>query len=116
MQMQHREHCNEVRVGREEGAVREIANERAPSALFHGRKLKGILEESRENRIDRRLEPEPKARTLALVAKRCFKDLELGLGRDVEPPQSPCSAEAGQQLFADVRPRAGSHFTATVSS
>lgn len=114
MQMQHREHCYEVRFGREEDAVREIANERAPSALFYGRTLKRILDESREDCVDLRFETETEALTLALVPKRGLEDLELGLGRDVEAPHSAFGAEAGQQLFADLRPRAGSHFTATV--
>ncbi len=114
MHMKNGKDCDDVTFRREEHAVREIANERSPSAFFNSRKLKRILQESREDLIDLRLKAETEVSTLALVSKRRLEDLELGLRRDVEPPHSPSSAEAGQQLFADFRPRAGSHFAATV--
>jgi hypothetical protein len=96
MQLQHAEYTNEVYVGRKEDAVREIAEERSSSAFFHRRKLKRILENSREHRIDLRLETEPKAGTFALVTKRRLEDLELGLGRDVETPHSANSANGAE--------------------
>lgn len=114
MQMQHGEHRNEIRFCREEDAVREITNKCSPSIFFNGRKLKRILKESREDRIDLRLEAEAEARTLALVSKRRLKNLELGLGRDVEPPHLADGAETGQQLLADLGPGPGGHLPATV--
>ena len=59
----------------EEHAVREIANERSPSAFFNSRKLKRILQESREVLIDLRLKAETEVSTLALVSKRRLEDL-----------------------------------------
>ena len=55
------------------------------SAFINFRKLERILEESRENGTDLSLKPEAEASALALVSKRCLENLELGLGRDVEP-------------------------------
>ena len=48
------------------------------------------------------------ANALPLVSKRGLENLELGLGRNFEPPHSASSAKAGQKFFADLRPRAGS--------
>jgi hypothetical protein len=101
MHMKNGKDCDDVTFRREEHAVREIANERSPGAFFNSRKLKRILQESREDPIDLPLKAETEISTLALVSKRRLEDLELGLRRDVEAPHSPSSAEASQQLFAD---------------
>jgi hypothetical protein len=112
--MKHGYHRNEVVLRDEEHTVREIAKECPPSAFLDLRKLERILEQSRENGIDLRLKAEAEASTLALVPKRRLKNLELGLERDVEPPHLTSSAETGQKLFADLRPRAGGYLAATV--
>src|SRR5437867_13430784 len=98
MQVQHGEHRDHVRVDREENPVRKIVNERSSSAFLNGRKLKRILAESRKDRVDLGFEAEAETRALALESERCFEDLELGLGRDVEPPHSAKRAKASQQL------------------
>src|SRR3977135_759022 len=64
----------------------EMADERPPSAFFDLRKLKGILQHSREQAIHVRFKPESEAWALALISKRRLEDLELGLRRDVEAP------------------------------
>ena len=96
MHMKDGENRDDVAFRRKEHAVREIANERPPTAFFNGRKLKRILLESREEPIDLCLKAKAEVSALALVSKCRLENLELGLGRDVEPPHSACSAEAGQ--------------------
>lgn len=113
-QVQDSEHCNQVHIGREEYSVWKITNQRAPDFLLDDRKLRWILQEPGENRIDRRLKAEAEALTLAFVPKRRLEDLELRFGGDVEPPHSADGAETGQQLLADLRPRARGHLAAAV--
>ena len=45
------------------------------------------------------LKAEAEASTLALVPKRRLEDLELGLGRDVEPPHSSEWFEGGSEAL-----------------
>jgi hypothetical protein len=116
MQMKHGKHGNKVVFNGKEDAVRKITNQSAPGALVNLRKLERILEDSRKDGIDLRFEAEAEVSTLSLVSKRRFENLELGLGRNIELPHLACSAEAGQKLFANLRPRAGGHFAAPVRS
>jgi hypothetical protein len=99
---------------REEHPVRKLANECPPSAFFDLRKLERILEDSRKDAIDLRFEAEAEVSALALVSKRRLENLELGLRRDIEPPHLPSGTEAGQELFADLRPRAGGDLAAAM--
>lgn len=114
MQMKHGEHRNEVGVHGEEHAVRKIANECPPSAFLDRRKQKGTVEEPREHRIDLSLKTEAQASALALVPKGRLENIELSLGRDIEPPHLASGAEAGQKLVADLRPGAGGHLASPV--
>lgn len=114
--MKHGEHRNEIGFYREEDAVRKIANECPPSPFLDLRELERITEHSREHAIHLSLKTEAEASALALVSKRRLENLELGLGRDGEAPHSASGAEAGQKLFAYVRPRAGGHLATTVCS
>ena len=113
-QVQHREHCNQIRLGREEHPVWKITHQAAPNLLLDDGKLKRIRQDSGEDRIDLCLKAEAEALTLALVSKCRLEDLELGLGRDVEPPHLANGAESGQQLLADLRPRARGHLAASI--
>ncbi len=114
--MKDGEHRDQVIFRSEEHAVRKIANECAPSAFLDLRKLERVVEKAREHGIDLNFKPETEAGALALISKRRFENLELGLRRDVEPPHLASGAEAGQKLFADLRPGAGRHLAATVRS
>lgn len=113
-QVQDSEHRNQVGFRGEEHTVREITHQGPPNVLLDDGNLKRILQESGEDGIDLRLKAEAETRTLALVSKRRLEDLELGLSRNVEPPHLPNSAEASQQLLADLRPGAGGHLAAPV--
>ena len=115
-EMQHGEYRDVVGLCREEDTVREITNERSANAFFDSWKLKRTIEESRENRTDLHLEAKAEASTLALISKRRFKNLELGLGGDVEPPHSANGTKAREQLVADLGPRAGCRFAPAVRS
>jgi len=95
MHMKDGENGDDLAFHHKEDAVREVAHERPPSAFFNCRKLKRILNESREDPVDLLLETEAEIGALALVSKRRLKNLEFGLGRDNEPPHSACSAESG---------------------
>ena len=108
-EVQNREHRDQVCLRREEHPVRKITHQSAPNFLFDNGKLKRILQDSGEDRIDLRLKAEAQARTLSLVSKRRLEDLDLGFRGDVEPPHSANGAEAGQQLLADLRPGAPGH-------
>ena len=113
-QVQDGEHRNQVGFRREEHTVRKITHQGPPNVLLDDWNLKRILQESGENGVDLRLKAEAKTLTLALVSKRRLENLELGLSRNVEPPHLPNSAEASQQLLADLRPGAGGHLAAPV--
>lgn len=114
MQMENREHRNQIGLGGEEHPVREIAHQRAAKIWLDDGKLKRILQNPREGGIDLRLKPEAEGFALTLVSKRGLEDLELSLGGDVQPPHLPNGAEAGQQLLANVRPRPRTHLAAPV--
>ncbi len=114
MQMKDGKHRGEFFAHGEELTVREIANERPPSTLLDLWKLQGILDESCENRLDFSFESKAKAGALALISKRCFEHLKLGLERDVEPPHSASGAQTGEKLFADLWPGARARLATTV--
>src|SRR5919197_2649420 len=103
-QVQDCEHRNQVRFRREEHTIRKITNQSAPDVFLDDWKLKRLLHESGEDRVDLNLKAEAETLTLALVSKRRLENLELGLRRDVEPSHSANGTEARQQLFADLRP------------
>jgi hypothetical protein len=116
MQMQYGEHGDEIRCHRDEYAIRKIAHESSPDTFLYRWKLKGIVQESCEHRIDLRLKAKAETSALAFVPKCCLENLELRFRRDVEPPHLAGSAESGEQFVADFRPRTGSHFAASMRS
>jgi hypothetical protein len=107
MHVKHGEHRNEIGFQCEIHGVRKDANDCSANAFLNDRKLKGVVDESREDGIDLRFEADTEANALALVSKRGLENLELGFGRDIESPHSASSAKASQKFFADLRPRAG---------
>lgn len=80
MHMKDGDYADDVAFDRKEYGVREITNECPPSAFFNYHELKGIFDQSRENRTDLRLETEAEVGTLPLVPKRRLEDFELRLG------------------------------------
>jgi len=86
MQMKHSEHGHEVIFNGKEHTIRKITDESPPGTLVDLRKLEWILEESRKDRIYLRFEAEAEVNTLPFVPERRFENLELGLGRNIEPP------------------------------
>ena len=61
-------------------------NQGTANVCLDDRKLKRILHEPGEDRIDLHLEAKAEAVTLTLVPKGRFENLEFTLERDVEPP------------------------------
>jgi hypothetical protein len=94
--------------------ILKITYQGTPNAVLDDRKLERILQKPGEGRIDLRFEAEAETLTLALVPKRRLEDLELGLGRNVEPPHLPDGAEARQQLLADLRPGTRGHLATSI--
>ena len=70
MQVKCGEHRDHLIINGKEDAVWEMSNERPASAIFDFRELKGILQQSREQVVDIRFEPESETWALALVSKR----------------------------------------------
>jgi hypothetical protein len=95
MHVEYGEHRNEIGFQREIDGVRKNANDCSANAFLNYRKLERIIDESGENGIDLRFEAGTEANALALVSKRGLENLELGLGRDFEPPHLAGGAEAG---------------------
>lgn len=75
---------------------------------------KGFSVSRAKDAADLRLEAETQVRALSLVPKRRFEDLELGFARQLEAPHLPTGVEAGEELFANLRPGAGAHVPAAV--
>ena len=57
---------------------------------------------------------EAEVSALTLVSKRRLEDVELGLRRDIEPPHLASGTQAGEKLFANLRPRAGCDLPASM--
>ena len=109
MHVKYGEHRQEIGFQCEIHGVRKNTNDRSANAFLDYWKLEGIIDEPGEDGIDLRFEAYAEANALAFVSKRGLKDLELGLGRNIEAPHSVSSAKAGEKFFADLRPRAGSN-------
>ena len=107
MHVKYGEHRNEIGFQCEIHGVRKNTNDRSANAFLNDRKLERIIDESGEDGIDLRFEADTEANALALVSKGGLENFELGFGRNIEPPHSASSAEAGQKFVADFRPRAG---------
>ena len=107
MHVRYGEHHNEIGFQCEIQGVRKNANDCSANAFLNDRKLEWTIDESGEDGIDLRLEADTETNALAFVSERGLENLELGLGRNFEPPHSASSAKAGQKFVADFRPRAG---------
>jgi hypothetical protein len=59
-EVQYSEYRNQAGVRGEEHRVRKITHQRAPNVVVDHGKLKGMLQESRENCIDLRVKRKPK--------------------------------------------------------
>jgi hypothetical protein len=114
--VKYREHGDEIGFQGEVHGVRKDANNRSANAFVNYRKLERIVDESGEDGINLRFEADTEANPLALVSKRGLENLELGLGRDIEPPHSACGAEPGKEFVADFRPRARRGFATAMRS